>query len=103
MFHKQEVTQSVAGISIARGLFAQATVLIPQQDNAFSYNVYYKKRSSQEFDNAVRGIAPGVTSYTISYLKKGADYHYKISAVDASGKEFWFSEVKDLDNIEPME
>lgn len=103
LFNRQQVSQSVAGISIARGLFAQATVAIPQKDEAVSYNLYYKERSSAEFNNAVRGILPYTNVYTISYLKKNEEYHYKVSAVDTSGREFWFSEVKDLTNIVPME
>ena len=102
-FNKNDVTQSVAGVSIAKGLFAQATVEVPHADGAVSYNIYYKKRSSNDFNNAVRGVPPETTSYTISYLKKGEEYHYRISAVDGAGKEFWFSEMKDLENIVPMD
>jgi hypothetical protein len=101
ILHKPQVTQSVAGVSIARGLFAQATVDLPKIDGAEAYNVYYKKVSAHEYTNAARSIPASSTTYTISYLKKGEAYEYKISAT-ANGSEFWWSTVKDLTNINPM-
>ena len=100
--HKPQVSQSVAGLSIARGLFSQATVDVPQVDGAVSFNIYYKKTSENTYSNAVRNIPAGTTSYTISYLKKGTDYDHKIVAVDASGKEFWFSPSRPILDIESM-
>jgi hypothetical protein len=100
--NKPAVGQSVAGLSIANGLFAQATIDIPQIDGAVSFNIYYKKASDNEYSNAVRNIPAGTQSYTISYLKKGTDYDHKIVAVDASGKEFWFSPSRPILEIQPM-
>src|SRR5947208_892908 len=57
--HKSTVSQSVAGLSIARGLFAQATIDIPEIDGAVSFNIYYKKASDNSYDNAVRNIPAG--------------------------------------------
>ena len=94
--------QGVAGISITNGLFAQSTVTIPQVENAVSYNVYYKKTGAKEYKNAVRSIPTNVETYTLSYLSKGATYQYKISAVNADGAEFWWSDEKPLENIQPM-
>lgn len=102
IFNKPAVTQSVAGISIARGLFAQARVDLPKVEGAVSYNIYYKKQSAGEYSNVARDIPASNVSYTISYLKKGEDYHYKVAAVNASGAEFYFSDEQTLTNIEPM-
>ncbi len=103
---KPNMTQSVAGVTVARGLFAQATVSIPNINGALYYNIYYKEKNSSEkdrhFPHAVRKIPPTVSSYTISYLKKNKQYEYKISAVDIAGKEFWWSGIKTLTNIQPM-
>jgi len=99
---KQPVTQSVAGISVARGLFNQATVALPQINGAASYNIYYKQASEPTYTNAVRKVRPGVAAYTISYLKKGSEYQYRISAADTTGKEYWWSNVMPLDNTQSM-
>ncbi len=100
--NRGSITRSVAGVSIARRLFSQATVLVPQVNSAASYNIYYKQKSEASFTNAVRNVPTSTTTYTISYLKKGASYQYAISAVDANGKEFWWSSLKPLPNIKPM-
>lgn len=100
--HKSTVSQSVAGLSVTRGLYAQATVELPVVDGAVSYNIYYKKASDNTYDHAVRDIPVGVTSYTISYLVKGTDYDHRIVAVDANGSEFWFSPTRPLLGIEGM-
>lgn len=94
--------QDVAGISITRGLFNQATIAIPHVDNAQYYNLYYKKDSEPTYKNAVRAIQPTVTAYTVSFLTKGANYTYKISAVDASGAEFSWTEEKPITNLQSM-
>jgi hypothetical protein len=101
--NKQTVNQSVAGASIMRGMFLQAAVPIPDNiAGATSYNIYYRKTGDTEFSNAVRNLSPYVGTYTISHLKKGSTYEYKFSAVDASGKEFFFSEILPLTNVQPM-
>jgi hypothetical protein len=94
--------QGVAGINITKGLFAQSTIAIPQVENAVSYNIYYKEKNENVYKNAVRSIPPTINEYTISYLTKNAEYTYKISAVDSTGAEFWWSEEKSLDNLQPM-
>ncbi len=88
---KKGLTQSVAGVSVARGLFAQATISIPQINGAVSYNLYYKEVTEGHYIHAVRSIPAGTTTYLVSYLKKNKKYHYKISALDNNGKEFWWS------------
>ncbi len=103
LFNKDQVTQSVAGIQITRGLFAQATVKLPKVEGATSYNVYYKKTSAREYTNSAREIPVSSTTYTISYLKKGEDYLYKIAAVNTDGAEFWWTDDKFLKDIVPME
>lgn len=99
---KNSVTQSVAGVSIARGLFAQATVSWTKNDIASTYNIYYRQKGDTRFTNAVRKIPSSVTNYNISYLKKGVNYEYKISAADLNGREFSWSEVKQMTNLKPM-
>ncbi|HEX8932472.1 MAG TPA: fibronectin type III domain-containing protein [Patescibacteria group bacterium] len=94
--------QDVAGIAVTRGLFNQATVAIPHVDNAIYYNLYYKKDSEPTYKNAVRAIPPTVTSYTLSFLTKGANYTYKISAVDASGAEFSWTAEQPIANLQSM-
>ncbi len=99
---KKGMTESVAGISIARGLFAQATIPIPQINGAVSYNIYYKEITDGRYINAVRSIPAGTTTYLVSYLKKNKKYHYKISALDNNGKEFWWSKETLLTNTLSM-
>lgn len=92
-------TKRPAASVLARtGLFyGSATVTWPAVETAKSYNIYYRKSPNNnnqdaDFNYAVRNIPAGTTSYTITHLKRGWTYQYKISAVDASGKEFlWTS------------
>src|SRR5207244_1167956 len=94
--HRGIVTQSVAGLSIARGLFDQQTIDLPQWPpaNVVSYNIYYREKSDKNYTHAVRKIPTTVAKYTISYLKKSKEYQYIISGLNASGKEIWWSEPK---------
>jgi len=100
--HKQTVIQSVAGTSIARGLFMQTTVTMPTTPGAVSYNIYYKQTNETKFTNAVRKVSPSIRTYTISYLKKGTAYQYRVSALGTDGKEYGWSEIKTLTNLQPM-
>lgn len=102
LLNKDQVTKSVAGISVARGLFAQARVDLPKIEDAVSYNVYYKETSAGEYTNVAREIPATSATYTISYLKKGEEYRYKVAAVNGSGAEFFWTDDTDLTNIEPM-
>jgi hypothetical protein len=102
ILNKGAASQAVAGMSIMQGLFDQATVPIPSVPNAVSYNIYYGQSGVPGFSNAVRHIPSNVTSYTISYLKKDVDYDYRIAAVDKNGKEFLFTAVDPLINLQPM-
>lgn len=102
LFAKGHGTQSVAGISVARGLFAQMSVQLPKIEGAVAYNIYYKETSETEFKNAVRAIPTTVDLYTISYLTKGTSYDYKIAALDENGEEFLWSEVKTVTDLQPM-
>ena len=100
--NKQAINQSVAGVSIMRGIYVQATVNLPDIDGAVSYNIYFKKLSESDFTNAVRNIPAGTTTYTISYLKKGINYQYKIAAVGKNGSEFKFTDSALFSNIQGM-
>lgn len=99
---KQSVKQEVAGLSIARPFFAQAEIELPKVEKAASYNIYYRQKTDPTFGNTVRSIPTNISRYTISHLSKGAEYEYKISALDGSGREFWWSEVKPLENLTGM-
>lgn len=101
--HKQEMTQAVAGISIARPLFAQATISWERVPEAVSYNIYYKEEGETIFTNAARNIPVNQTNYTLKSLKKTGKYIYKVSAVDASGSEFLWSGSKSLADLQPMQ
>lgn len=105
VFNKKPVTQSVAGVSVARGLFNQATITMPTVPGVDHYNIYFKEVSDKRDIKKVNGVrvAKNVPTYTISYLKKGAQYEYVISAAYANtGKEFWWSDVKPLTNLQSM-
>jgi len=97
-----EGRQSVAGIAITKGLFAEATIDMPKAEGTVSYNIYYKEANDGAYKNTVREIPTTVKQYTISYLTKNAKYVYKVAAVNTSGAEFWFSDEKPLDNLRPM-
>ena len=96
------VTRAVAGTSIARGLFMQATIQMPNIPGAAAYNLYYKETEEKDFTNAVRNISPNVPNYTVSYLKKGTSYQYRLSAIDKDGQEFLFSETRPVTDLQPM-
>ena len=101
--NSHNVMQSVAGASIMRGVFAEGTVTVPSDlKEATSYTIYYKQADEKEFTNSVRNVSPSVGTYTISHLKKGASYEYRFAAVDASGKEYMFSEILPLTNLKSM-
>ena len=102
LFAKPNVTQSVAGVSVARGLFSQTTVSLPQINGAVSYNIYYKQTSDATYRHAVRKVPASIATYAISYLKKGTSYQYRISAVNPAGREFWWSEPQTLTNLQAM-
>lgn len=84
------------------GIFNQATVSLPQVPNAAAYNIYYKQDGATNFTNAVRDIPPTVHQYTLSYLKKGVSYKYKVAALDRHDKEFYFSPIETLTNLQSM-
>ncbi len=60
------------------------------------YNVYYKESGDKMFTHAVRWVPANMTSYDIKSLKRGVQYWYNVSAVDWSGKEYWWSGLKKL-------
>lgn len=93
VFNRRALPQSILGASIVRPLYAETVVSWNPIPGAQSYNIYYKPQSDATFIHAVRHLPADSTRYTISFLKKGVLYDYKISAVDASGKEFWWSLV----------
>jgi hypothetical protein len=102
LLNKQQVEQSVAGASIMNGLYMQATVTMPQISDASAYNIYYKEDKDKDFVNSVRNVPTTVPTYTISHLKKGVNYQYRFAALDSSGKEFIFSEILPLTNLQSM-
>lgn len=102
LLNKSTVRQSVQGVSIMKGLFAEATVQLPQIPGATSYNIYYDVESATGFSQSVPTININNTSYTVQYLKKGETYKYKITAVDSHGEEFWFSPVYTMTNLVQM-
>ncbi|MGH7203701.1 MAG: fibronectin type III domain-containing protein [Candidatus Levyibacteriota bacterium] len=100
--NRHSVTNAVAGASIVQGLFMHAPVAMPNIPDAKLYNIYYKQTDAQDFTNAVRGVSPTIATYTISYLKSGVSYEYRIAAVNSIGEEFYFSDTKPLTGLQPM-
>ena len=84
------------------GLFDQATVSLPPVPNAAAYNIYYGQEGTDTFTNAVRDIPPNISQYTLSYLKKGVKYDYRVAALDQNDKEFYFSPTEPLTNLQGM-
>ena len=99
---KHTISQSVAGASVFRPLYAQATVSWADVQGAASYNLYYKQAKEKNYTNAVRNIPSSIRNYTISYLKKNTSYVYRVSAKGVNGSEFWWSDEMPLTNISPM-
>lgn len=106
VFNKRTVAQSVQGVAIVKGMFAEATLSLPPIAGAIAYNIYYDQTSSVKFTHAVRQISGNMTSYTIQYLKKGVSYKYMVSAIgfDIHGnkKEIWFSPITQITNVQGM-
>ena len=101
MVNKSSLNQAVAGVTIVRGMYKQATITLPSVANATGYNIYYRTATEPNFSNAVRNISPTVTTYTVSYLKPNTVYYFKISALQ-NGKETYFSPTKPLSNLQSM-
>lgn len=99
---RRPLLTSVEGVSIVKGFFSQATVQLPHVAGVRSFNIYYGSSADAGFPNAVRNIDPNVVDYTISYLRNGLQYHYKISAVNAEGAEFYWTPTIQLMNLQPM-
>ena len=100
--NKRKIAQSVAGASIMNGFYNAAIIPLPQIDGAETYEIYYKSSSDTTFVNSVRNIPANQKSYYVSYLKKGTEYQYEVSAVNEDGSEFWFSEIQPITNLQPM-
>jgi Fibronectin type III domain len=96
IFNRSAVRSAVQGVSTMAGLYEQATIKMPQVPNAAAYNIYYGPAGNGTFTNAVRDIPPTVTQYTISDLKEGVTYEYRIAALNKHDKEFYFSSVSKL-------
>ncbi len=101
-FNRSSVRGAVDGMSVMAGLYDQSTVTLPIVPGAVSYNIYYGQTGEQTFSNAVRNIPSTIHSYTISDLKKGVNYDYRYAAIDKNGREFLFSEVKPITDLQPM-
>jgi hypothetical protein len=88
----------LANLLAQTGLFhGSAPVTWPAVKGAVSYNIYYKRVGSISGDNfsfAVRNIPASATSYTITGLKRGKSYEYKVSAVNAAGEEYLWTSLE---------
>ena len=83
---------SVTSVSAATmQLFSKATTQWSSAQGASSYNVYYKESGAKIYNHAVRNLPKTSVSYTVSYLKRGVSYKYKVSAINSGGNEFWWS------------
>jgi len=96
-FNHGSASQAVAGASITRGLFNQATITLPSVPNATGYNIYYKQQDEPKYTNAVRNIPVSVHQYTVSYLKKGVTYQFTEAAI-VGGKEVNFTPITIIKN-----
>ena len=101
--NKHTISQSVAGASIFNPmLYTQGTVSWSSINGAKAYNIYYKATGETIFSNAVRNLPATMTTYHISYLKKNVSYQYRISALNYSGREFWWSDILPITTISSM-
>ncbi len=74
--------------------WGQATIWWQPAAGAVKYRIYYREAQEKTYSHAARGIGSDATNYTINYLKSGVTYVYNLTAVDALGKEFWWSGEK---------
>jgi len=98
--NKNAVNQAVAGVSVVRGFYNQASISLPAYckgacPGATSYNLYFMQSGEKKFTNAARNIQPTNvnTTVTIQYLKQGVSYIYALKAVK-NGTEFYSSTIK---------
>src|SRR5260221_3693120 len=106
--NKRAVNQAVAGASIVRVFYNQASISLPAYcagacTRATSYNLYFKQAGEKTFTNAARNIQPTNvnTTVTIQFLKQGVTYLYEVKAVK-EGKEFYTSPIKPIVNSHSM-
>jgi len=93
--YKQPDTKAVLGASVFKPMYAQATASWANASWANGYNVYYKLTTDTKYTNAVRGLPQTSTTYTIQYLKKDAQYVYRVAGV-VKGKEVWITPQQPL-------
>ena len=74
--------------------YGKAVIKVQMVTNAQSYIIYYRQAKDRPYTYSV--TLPSTSRlYEIGYLKMWEYYYYKIAAVDASGREYWWSsEVK---------
>jgi hypothetical protein len=101
-WQRHAVLRSIAGTSIVRGMYSQATIALPKTSGAVSYNIYYGEKAKNDFPFSVRNIPANNSSYHIAYLKKDTKYQYKISALNKAGEEIWWSKVQPIPATEAM-
>ena len=74
--------------------WGRATLSWTSAPHANSYNLYFKEAGKKMYTHSARDLPGNSTSFTVDYLKKGMTYWYSVAALDASGKEYWWSSAK---------
>ena len=90
----------VSGAFAASPNWSQGTVMWNGVSGATHYNIYYKESGDKMWTHAVVRLPAEARSYTITHLKRGVVYWYRVAA-KKSGAEFWWSDVKRL-QTKPM-
>lgn len=102
LVERHSLLRALTGTGMFNGMYVQSTITLPHVADASSYNIYYSPASNGSFPYSVRNISNDTSSYTISYLRKDIVYQYKISALNKTGKEIWWSKVGSLSDVHPM-
>lgn len=82
--------------------YHQATVSWFGVTDARSYNIYFREPQSSAYAHAVPNLPSSYRRYTLTYLRPGVAYLYRVAAVKWDGKEYWVDREKELLGIGPM-
>lgn len=87
-----KAAEKVGIVQVSETTSALSWDKIPGAD---SYSVYYREVGDSEFTYAIN-VPSSITQYVLPELKPGAQYEYKIAALNANHEEFLWTPISPL-------